>query len=231
MVSISTIPWAFFKGLYRSVACLINSYHAQRRIGLPWPKRYLSRRPCRPRLHRAAKRSVIRTSNETLLQGDGASVEHHCDDNPNSEKYPDALVGLFGSNQGLSIHDGSSSFFLIRNCPWCGTAIQRQKGDQLSKLLFTVVLEYADGTYISQVRATNRRAALHAWLWLISKEKIPGIGKLAIQTLQHALTEDEVEVNGLKNVWCISCSLRRGLALINVVQTDALAGQNSSNSK
>jgi hypothetical protein len=151
-------------------------------------------------------------------------VEHHCDDHPDSEDCPDALVGLFGSDYGLRIHDGGSSFFLIRHCPWCGATIHRPKGAHSSKSLFTVILEYAGGTYISQVRATNRRAALSAWLRLLPKKKLPGIGKLAIEALRHALTENQVAVNGLNNVWCMSCSLRRGLALINVVQTDTLAG-------
>jgi len=151
-------------------------------------------------------------------------VEHHCVDHPNSEECPDALVGLFGSAYGLRIHDRGNSFFLIRHCPWCGAAIDRPKGARSSKSLFTVILEYGGGTYISQVRATNRRTALFAWLKLLPKERFPGIGKLATEALRRALTEDQVAVNGLKNVWCMSCSLRRGLALINVVQTDTLAG-------
>jgi hypothetical protein len=57
-----------------------------------------------------------------------------------------------------------------------------------------------------------------------SQEETSWDGKLAIEALGHALAEDQVAINGLNNVWCMSCSLRRGLALINVVQTETLAG-------
>lgn len=38
---------------------------------------------------------------------------------------PDALVAYAAATgeYGLWIHDGGSSYMVIRHCPWCGTAL------------------------------------------------------------------------------------------------------------
>ena len=153
-------------------------------------------------------------------------VTHRCRDHSNPQNCPDALVGRFGKVFGLRIHDGGGSFVLIRHCPWCGADINRSKRPEKgAKPLFTVILDYEGGTYISQVHSTSTRTALFAWLKRLPKARIPGIGKRAIASLRSSLAEEQVvTLSRLSQVWCASCSLRRGLALINVVQTDQSAG-------
>lgn len=49
-------------------------------------------------------------------------VERVCDRHPNRHDCPDCLVSYSPVNRqyGLLIHDGGSSSFRIRFCPWCG---------------------------------------------------------------------------------------------------------------
>jgi hypothetical protein len=43
---------------------------------------------------------------------------------------PDALVGYFGDQYGIRVHDGGSSFVAILHCPWCGTELVEQLGNR-----------------------------------------------------------------------------------------------------
>ena len=99
-------------------------------------------------------------------------VTHLCDAHPNPEDCPDALVGRFGAEYGIRIRDGGTSFLLMRHCPWCGASLSRVRPSV--QALFTVVLDYAGGTYIAQVRASSPGTALLAWLKRLPKQRVPG---------------------------------------------------------
>jgi len=85
--------------------------------------------------------------------------------------------------------------------------------------LYTIVLDYKGGTYISQVSALSPAAALPKWLsklkdadlmeWGITREELTGITK----------SGNIVPLDGCVSVWCISGSGRRGLVLMNIVAT------------
>ena len=51
------------------------------------------------------------------------SVEHRCEQHADPADCPDALVGRFGEEFGIRVHDGGTSFVAIRFCPWCGTSL------------------------------------------------------------------------------------------------------------
>jgi hypothetical protein len=86
--------------------------------------------------------------------------------------------------------------------------------------LYTIVLGYKGGTYVAQVPATSAAAALTKWLsnlkdadlseWKITREELAKVLK----------SEKVVPLDNCMNVWCISGSVRAGLALINIVATD-----------
>lgn len=56
------------------------------------------------------------------------NLQHKCDVHSEPEDCPDALVGLFGDEYGLRIHDGGSSYVVISHCPWCGARLPRGNG-------------------------------------------------------------------------------------------------------
>jgi hypothetical protein len=84
---------------------------------------------------------------------------------------------------------------------------------------YTVILDYIGGTYISQVSGNSPIIVLHKWLsklndqdltrWHITREELARIMK----------DEEIVPLDGCINVWCISGSGSRGLALINLIAT------------
>jgi len=53
------------------------------------------------------------------------NVEHRCEQHRDPSDCPDALVGRFGDEFGIRVHDGGTSFVTIRFCPWCGSNLMR----------------------------------------------------------------------------------------------------------
>jgi hypothetical protein len=89
--------------------------------------------------------------------------------------------------------------------------------------LYTVILDYRGGTYISQVRADGPREALVTWANELDYSEIKYLGKRGKQRLIDALENDPYGINavtelgGLKNAWCGSVTALDGL--INIVKT------------
>jgi hypothetical protein len=85
--------------------------------------------------------------------------------------------------------------------------------------LFTVVLEFDGGTYISQFRAASAQtAAVKHAAHLIGNK---AVGTLAIRKrLAHGLSADRpVSIQGVLNVWCCSTSVNKKFAMVNIVAT------------
>jgi len=87
--------------------------------------------------------------------------------------------------------------------------------------LYTVILDYQDGTYISQVREDSPEQACITWLKQLDLNMIGVIH----DTHEHLLSEmisledKPVPLTGIKNVWCISFSFDDKFALVNIVKT------------
>jgi hypothetical protein len=87
--------------------------------------------------------------------------------------------------------------------------------------LYTVLLDFKGGTYVSQCRATSPSAAIRKWARELQTDAISGIGKLGkSQLIDDVQSDDPVALEGLSNTWCHSALVRGHLALINIVQTD-----------
>jgi hypothetical protein len=59
-------------------------------------------------------------------------VESVCDRHPDRHDCPDALVDYSPRfrEYGLLVHDGGSSWVLIRFCPWCGSRLAESLRDE-----------------------------------------------------------------------------------------------------
>jgi hypothetical protein len=85
--------------------------------------------------------------------------------------------------------------------------------------LFTVVLEFGGGTYISQFKARSPHAAAvkHATHLISIKDmSTPSdrrrlAGRLSL--------EEPIAIQGIRNVWCCTASVGRKFALVNIVAT------------
>lgn len=71
---------------------------------------------------------------------------HECEQHPDPFECPDVLVVYVPKYDefGLPIHDGGSSYLLIRHCPWCGTSLPDSKRDLWFSALQRMGLENAD---------------------------------------------------------------------------------------
>ncbi len=95
--------------------------------------------------------------------------------------------------------------------------------------LYTIIADYAGGTYLAQHRGASPRAALAKW----AKD---GNGtthvvrrlRAAREALQRELAEPDnrpVRMAGLVGVWCTSASVGGRLLLINIIETRGTPNQ------
>ncbi len=86
--------------------------------------------------------------------------------------------------------------------------------------LFTISLDFKGGTYLPQAHARTPEMAARCWARDLDVSGIHGLGPGSKQRLIELMDEDTaVAIKGLKNVWCLSASLRGGYALIHIFQT------------
>ena len=85
--------------------------------------------------------------------------------------------------------------------------------------LFTVILEFDGGTYISQFHASSPgdAAGKHA-------DYLVGLKGMSTPTRRRRLAdrlslERPVAIEGMRKVWCRSASVGKKLALVNIVAT------------
>ena len=82
--------------------------------------------------------------------------------------------------------------------------------------LFTFILDYEGGTYISQIRENQLDKAFEKWLGSIdfSEIDIENSG-LLINDVDTNLTP----LDGITNVWCTNFFVGEEFALVNIVET------------
>ncbi len=91
--------------------------------------------------------------------------------------------------------------------------------------LYTYILEFKGGTYITQVLCESLDDSLSAWLTQIEKEikEIKNIGIKTINQIRQQLKNNEIDkpslLTGLKNVWYVGISTNIGFLFINIVMT------------
>jgi hypothetical protein len=85
--------------------------------------------------------------------------------------------------------------------------------------LFTVVLEFDGGTYISQFQATSAHnaAVKHAAHLIGNKEMSTLLNRRRLA--DRLSVEPPVAIEGVRNVWCCSASVGKKFALVNIVAT------------
>ena len=87
--------------------------------------------------------------------------------------------------------------------------------------LFTFVLDFAGGTYVSQVRCASWKLAPRAWAEALSVADIYGMGPSTKRALEARMSEDvPVPLAGLKKAWCTSALLRGKSILVHFVETN-----------
>jgi len=86
---------------------------------------------------------------------------------------------------------------------------------------YTFIMEYAGGTYISQVNAPSQKSACVKWAQKIKVSEIQGLGPRGkVSLIQQMKDESPVALTGTVNAWCTGAFIRGKYALINLVQTE-----------
>src|SRR5260370_15177896 len=92
-------------------------------------------------------------------------------------------------------------------------------------MLYTVVLDYRGGTYISQVNAGSVAGALKIWADALDIGAVARLGPQRkgelIDDIKMQLSSGQppAPLDGLVNAWCASALTSGGLSLINIVGT------------
>ena len=87
--------------------------------------------------------------------------------------------------------------------------------------LYTLVLDFHGGTYISQFDAGTAVDAVGAWCRELQDEQLLGevSSDVAEGIMIDAIENRLVEVDGLHGAWCAAATVEGNLALLNVIIT------------
>ncbi len=86
--------------------------------------------------------------------------------------------------------------------------------------LYTFILDFQGGTYISQLSSRSVNSAVKKWAKELDTDEIFGMGNSVKQEIINEVEKDvPIPLKGLKRTWCVSALTGKGLALVNVVET------------
>ena len=85
--------------------------------------------------------------------------------------------------------------------------------------LYTILLDYAGGTYVAQTGATDEKAAVRDWLGKLRSDRVAGAVSEEVAAAFDGAMDSPLPLGGLAGAWCVSVSARQGLALVNIVKT------------
>ena len=87
--------------------------------------------------------------------------------------------------------------------------------------LYTLVLDFHGGTYITQFEAEAPTDAVAAWCRELEEEQLLGDASFPVAEgiMIDAIENHLVDVEGLHGAWCAAASVNGNLALLNVIIT------------
>jgi hypothetical protein len=90
-------------------------------------------------------------------------------------------------------------------------------------VLYTVIMEYRGGTYLSQARVLELESITGAMQTSVNWRALhPSVGEEDVMRfLAELRSERPVVVQDLERVWCLSGRLAGALALVHIVETVA----------
>lgn len=97
--------------------------------------------------------------------------------------------------------------------------------------LFTIIMDYDGGIYISQHRGDSPGNALKTWSKSLNTDTIQNFGPKSREALLNELLDcnhELVPLNGMLNAWCTSLVVRDKLILLNIVKTDSRTKDNKN---
>jgi len=89
-------------------------------------------------------------------------------------------------------------------------------------MLYTLIIDYKGGTYITQSVSNNRNIAPSECIKIWDTNDIEPIinDEVKNEILLQLKNEELIPLKGLKNVWCGTITINEELMIINLVKTD-----------
>ena len=86
--------------------------------------------------------------------------------------------------------------------------------------LYTIVFDFAGGTYLAQVRAPDAAGAVARWAGQLARRGLPCLTRAEARELARDLPADPpVPVEGLVNTWCSTGLVGGRAAFAHIVRT------------
>jgi hypothetical protein len=90
--------------------------------------------------------------------------------------------------------------------------------------LYTFILEYKGGTYLSQVSSGSPVTAFGKGAKGLQAVEVTGLGNKGKASLIEQMKTNEITpITGLINVWCKTAVISGRLAIVNVIQTEQIS--------
>lgn len=87
--------------------------------------------------------------------------------------------------------------------------------------LYTLILEFNGGTYISQILGIDEIHASRVWAKTFEFKKIKSLSMIANSDIETQLDLEEVTaINNCKNVWMMGLNINGFYSLIHIIKTD-----------
>jgi hypothetical protein len=88
--------------------------------------------------------------------------------------------------------------------------------------MFTILMEYKGGTYLSQVESGDVREAVEKWATSFNYEAVEGMTASSKEVvLEDIMHEDPASVSGLTNTWACCIQIENDVALLHIIRTEA----------
>jgi hypothetical protein len=88
--------------------------------------------------------------------------------------------------------------------------------------LYTFIMDYLGGTYISQIEAEDTNQAMDLWIENLETKQIKGFSKSDKKKLVEVGFSDDnkdTPIAGIRNVSCFDIRTKKGFAIINIIKT------------
>lgn len=87
--------------------------------------------------------------------------------------------------------------------------------------LYTFILEYKGGTYLSQISSGSPVSAFVKGAKGLQAVEVTGLGNKGKASLIEQMKTNEITpITGLTNVWCKTALIAGRLAIVNLIQTE-----------
>lgn len=86
--------------------------------------------------------------------------------------------------------------------------------------MYTFIMEFREGTYVSQVHAASLTNAVIEWAKSLAVDEIRYLGQTGkAEMIKMSKEAEPVLLKGLANVWFESFAIKQGFARVNIVKT------------